>query len=321
MRIDELSAPVLVTWQLTRGCDLACLHCCTDSAPGRELPGELSRQEALGLAGQLARAGVPYVMLAGGEPLIVPHFLEVAEALGGAGVQLKIETNGQSFTPELAARLAPLPIRSLQVSLDGDTQAVYAAQRPGASLEKAWAACRLAVRSALPLEVTFAPTRLNLHEAEAVIRRAEMLGAFRFNTGFPMRLGTAAKLWDRLSLSDKQAAAFAALLERQEAEMTGRLELCYKPLSVLEDAAAQLREPPATLLVLPDGRVKVSAALPFVCANLKRQSLEEVWQAYRAAWKNAHVALALGRLAQAPERDLPKANHWTDLLVELVTAG
>ena len=43
MRIDDLSAPVMVTWQMTRGCDLACLHCCTDSAPGKELPGELSK--------------------------------------------------------------------------------------------------------------------------------------------------------------------------------------------------------------------------------------------------------------------------------------
>ena len=321
MKIDELSAPVLITWQLTRGCDLACLHCCTDSAPGRELPGELSKSEALALAARVAAAAVPYVMLAGGEPLLVPHFLDVAEALGGAGVQLKIETNGQSFSSELAARLAALPIRSLQVSLDGDSQAVYARQRPRASLAKAWAACRLAVERGLPLEVTFAPTRLNIHEAEAVLLRAEKLGAFRFNTGLPMRLGTAAKLWDRLSLSEEQVRAFTAMLARQEAEMTGRLELCYKPLSVLEDAASQLSEPPGTLLVLPDGRVKVSAALPFVCADLKRQSLEQAWQAYRAAWHNPRVALALGSLAEAPERDLPDANRWTDLPVELVTAG
>jgi len=37
-RIDSLKAPLLVTWQLTRDCDLCCLHCCTDSAPGKRLP-------------------------------------------------------------------------------------------------------------------------------------------------------------------------------------------------------------------------------------------------------------------------------------------
>ena len=36
-------------------------------------------------------------MLCGGEPLVAPHFFELAEALGAAGIQLKIETNGQRF--------------------------------------------------------------------------------------------------------------------------------------------------------------------------------------------------------------------------------
>jgi MoaA/NifB/PqqE/SkfB family radical SAM enzyme len=45
-RIDSLAAPLLVTWQLTRDCDLACLHCCTDSAPGKRLPDELGREES-----------------------------------------------------------------------------------------------------------------------------------------------------------------------------------------------------------------------------------------------------------------------------------
>ena len=113
-------------------------------------------------------------------------------------MQLKIETNGQRFDASVAERLARLPIRSIQISLDGDTQEVYERQRPGGSLAKAHAACRAARDAGLPLEITFAPTRLNIHEAAAVIERARALGAFRFNTGKLMRIGTAARLWDRL---------------------------------------------------------------------------------------------------------------------------
>src|SRR6185295_15078839 len=159
---------------------------------------------AMRLADDIARSGVPYVMLCGGEPLVVPHFFTVAEALGRAGVQLKIETNGQQLDASVATKLAGLPIRSIQVSLDGDTQPVYGRQRAGGSLAKAHAACR-AIRAAdLPLEVTFAPTRINVHEAEAVIRRAHELGAFRFNTGRLMRIGTAARMWRRLDLTAGQ---------------------------------------------------------------------------------------------------------------------
>jgi len=90
-RIDTLGAPLLLSWQLTRDCDLACLHCCTDSAPGKKLKDELDAAEALRLADEIVREHIPYVMLCGGEPLIVPHFFAVAERLGSAGVQLKVE--------------------------------------------------------------------------------------------------------------------------------------------------------------------------------------------------------------------------------------
>src|SRR6185503_7681180 len=218
-RIDSLRAPLFVSWQITRDCDLACLHCCTDSAPGKRLPDELNVEEAMRVAADIARNEVPYVMLCGGEPLVVPHFLPLAEALGAAGVRLKIETNGQRFDAGVAARLARLPVRSIQISLDGDTQEVYERQRPGGSLEKAHAACRAAREAGLPLEVTFAPTRLNLHEAGAVIRRARALGAFRFNTGQLMRVGTAARLWGRLEPSAAQYGEYRALLAQEAASI------------------------------------------------------------------------------------------------------
>jgi MoaA/NifB/PqqE/SkfB family radical SAM enzyme len=284
MRIDAYSAPLMVSWQLTKDCNLACLHCCTDSAPGRALPGELSRQETFRLADEIAAAQVPYVMLCGGEPTIVPHFWDLAERLGRAGVFLKIETNGQN--PLEIERLKALPIRSIQISIDGATQETYGKMRPGGSLEKALEACRQVRRAGLPLEVTFAPTRINMGEAEAVIALALELGAFRFNTGRLMRLGTAAKLWDRLESSSQDYGKYLTLLERKEEELAGRMELCFRPFSVDEEMAQRAAEPSGTLLVLPDGKVKRAGPLPGVCADLRRESLLEAWKAYRKAWKN-----------------------------------
>lgn len=306
-RIDSLGAPLLVTWQLTRDCDLACLHCCTDSAPGKRLGDELTRDEALALAADIVACGVPYVMLAGGEPLVSPHFFEVAEALGAGGVRLKIETNGQRFDAAVAARLARLPIRSIQVSLDGDSEAVYARQRPGGSLEKAVAACRAVRAAGLPLEITFAPTRINIDEAGAVIARARALGAFRFNTGRLMRIGTAARHWARVEPAPQAYERFRALLAR-EAREPG-MELCYEPFSMEDGLRASLEQPPATLLVLPNGWVKVAAALPEVCADLRRRSLAEAWGDYRRAWQEATMASAV-RGAIEDEGRHAQANTW-----------
>jgi len=306
-RIDRFAAPLLVTWQLTRDCDLACLHCCTDSAPGKRLPDELSREEALRLASEIVALRVPYVMLCGGEPLVCPHFFEIAELLGGAGVDIKVETNGQRLDADGVRRLAALPIRSIQVSLDGDTPEVYARQRPGGSLGKAQAACRAIVAAGLPLEITFAPTRMNIHEAGAVIARARALGAFRFNSGRLMRIGTAARHWSRVEPTEEEYRAFRAVLDRESA--VPGMELCYEPFTVQEGLQRVAREPPATLLVLPNGWVKAAAALPHVCADLRRVSLREAWEDYRCAWRGATMVAAVNE-AIADEGRHGEANAW-----------
>ena len=156
-RIDALTAPLFVSWQLTRDCDLCCLHCCTESAPGKRLPDELDADEAMRVVDEIVRNDVPYVMLCGGEPLVVPHFLAVAEALGNAGVQLKIETNGQRLDAD--GRRAPRPAAD---PLDPDqprrryrgdlrTPAAGRLARPGARGlprgARGWAAARSHVRA------------------------------------------------------------------------------------------------------------------------------------------------------------------------------
>jgi MoaA/NifB/PqqE/SkfB family radical SAM enzyme len=306
VRIDAFDAPIFVSWQLTRDCDLACLHCCTESAPGKRLHDELDAGEALRVAREIVAANVPYVMLCGGEPLIVPHFWEIAETLGRAGVDLKIETNGQRLDDAMAQRLAKLPVRSIQVSLDGDTQATYERQRPGASLARAHAACRAVREAGLPLEITFAPTRINIHEAGDVIARARELGAFRFNSGQLMRLGTAARLWHKLAPTPAQYDAFRETLARS---VEPALELCYVPWRIEDGLRAAMREPPATLLILPNGWVKVAAALPAICADLRRTTLASAWRQYREAWRDQATQDAMRRAIE-DESTHAQANRW-----------
>lgn len=309
MRIEDFSSPTMVTWQLTRDCDLACLHCCTDSAPGKALPGELTREQALKLAGEIVDAGVPYAMIVGGEPTLAPHFADVCKKLSDGGVLLKIETNGNDFNVDAVKGLG---IRSIQISIDGASQAVYGRQRINGILDKAITACRATVAAGLPLEITFAPTRLNIFEAEAVIDLAAKLGAFRFNTGQLMRLGTAARLWDKLEPSKAEYAAFLQVLERKEREYAGKMELCYKPFSLDEEMAHRAFQPSGTLLILPDGRVKVAAPLPFTCADLKSHTFLHAWEQYKKAWAEPRVRAALKDLAEDPAAS-SRANQWIAL--------
>jgi MoaA/NifB/PqqE/SkfB family radical SAM enzyme len=197
----------------------------------------------------------------------------------------------------------------VQVSLDGDTQQTYERQRPGASLAKAHAACQAARGAGLPLEVTFAPTRINIDEAPLVIERARALGAFRLNTGRLMHIGTAVRLWSRLEPTEAQYREFRDTLERKAAVLEGVLQLCYVPFDIEDGLRASLAGPPATLLVLPNGWVKVAAALPHICADLRKDSLAQAWEAYRSAWRSDTV-VAAARDAIGNRSHHAQANAW-----------
>ena len=84
--VDDYDAPLFLAWQLTNGCGARCLACCEESGPGRAWRDELSREEALGLAGAIVDLGIPFVAFGGGEPLGVAHCWDVFERLAAGGV-------------------------------------------------------------------------------------------------------------------------------------------------------------------------------------------------------------------------------------------
>ena len=67
----------VVVWNVSRTCNLHCIHCYSDSE-ARKYPGELTHEQGRALLDDLAAFGVPAVLLSGGEPLARPDTLELA---------------------------------------------------------------------------------------------------------------------------------------------------------------------------------------------------------------------------------------------------
>ncbi len=83
-----------------------------------------------------------------------------------------------------------------------------------------------------------------------------------------MRMGTAARRWEKLAPSSEDYRDFHdALTDASVALGKGGMELCFSPFSISDALSDSMEEPPATLLVLPNGWVKVAAALPYICAD------------------------------------------------------
>ena len=60
--------PMTAVWEITMGCNMRCKHC--GSSCENALPDELTTEEALDLADQIADLGLTWITLSGGEPLL-----------------------------------------------------------------------------------------------------------------------------------------------------------------------------------------------------------------------------------------------------------
>ena len=295
--VDEYRAPLFIAWQLTNRCRARCLACCEESGPDKAWRDELSRAEALQLARDIAAAGIPYVAFGGGEPMGVPHSWEIFEILASAGVSLKLETEGSYIDDAAADRLAALPVQCVQISVDGATAATHERMRPGGSFTSATAAIRRLAARGLKPQYVFVPTRLNLGEIVAAYELAGTLGCDTFVTGPLMRLGRAAQDWERLAPAQED---WARAVEALKAAARPGVALSIYPWDIVTEMRTRLESPQAMLLVVPNGKVKLLNALPFAPADLRSDSLEKAWEAYRDAWRSTAVREFVERCTTDP---------------------
>lgn len=108
----------IVVWNITRTCNLRCVHCYSDSMAAR-YPGELDWEQMQSVVADLAAYKIPSLLLSGGEPLIHPRFFDLVNLATEAGLKLTISTNGTLITPEKAAMLKAANVAYVGISLDG----------------------------------------------------------------------------------------------------------------------------------------------------------------------------------------------------------
>lgn len=108
----------IVVWNITRTCNLKCVHCYNDSGASKASD-ELSNVEAKGVIDDLVQFGVPSILFSGGEPLTRPDLFELIGYAVERGVRTVISTNGTLITPEKAKQIKKHGVSYVGISLDG----------------------------------------------------------------------------------------------------------------------------------------------------------------------------------------------------------
>lgn len=114
----------IVVWNLTRTCNLKCVHCYTDSAAVK-YPDELSTDQCKAVLKDLAEFKVPAVLFSGGEPLVRKDLFELAEYARDLGLHVVLSTNGTLIDRNTARKFVELKFAYIGISLDSPAASTH----------------------------------------------------------------------------------------------------------------------------------------------------------------------------------------------------
>lgn len=173
-RAQFATSPLVVIWEVTRACDLACVHCRASAISLRE-PDELTTEQGKDLLREVKRFGKPLMVFTGGDPLKRPDMEELIAASHREGLITFLSPSGTPLLTHAALhRARQCGLRGVSISLDGSNEAIHDAFRgvKGSfhwSLEGAAAAVGLG----LTLQINTTLTRHNLKDLPAI---ADLVG-------------------------------------------------------------------------------------------------------------------------------------------------
>jgi radical SAM protein with 4Fe4S-binding SPASM domain len=174
--------PRLIFWEVTKGCNLRCIHC---RATATELmsPADLPTKQALNIISQIADFGSPILVLSGGEPLYRQDIFQLAEYATSRGLRTALATNGTLVTKDVAEKIKNAGIKRVSISLDGSDAITHDTFRgiPGA-FEAAVYGMRNLQELGVSVQINTTIARHNAHQLPEVLTLARRLGADALHT-------------------------------------------------------------------------------------------------------------------------------------------
>ena len=170
--------PKWIAWEITRRCNLKCVHC--RSSSGLEAKGhpDFTLDEAKRVLDDIASYAKPVVVLSGGEPLLRPDVFEIATYGTSLGLRMCLATNGTLVTQEICGKIKAAGIKMVSLSLDGASAEVHDDFRcqPGAFAGTLNAA-RLFKENGISFLINSSFTKRNQDEIPKIYQLAKEIGA------------------------------------------------------------------------------------------------------------------------------------------------
>jgi AdoMet-dependent heme synthase len=199
----------MVAWELTRNCNLNCIHCRARASLGPH-PGELTLEECRRLLDGIASFASPTIILTGGEPLMRDDIFSIIEYGTAKGLRLVIAINGTLLTQEMALRLKEGGIKRVSLSLDGkDSPAHDAFRGVTGSFDAVIGAAGILKDVGLSFQINTTVTMSNSADMESIYGLVRGMGAVAWHTFLLVPVGRG----EGLKGSELNASNYEEMLE------------------------------------------------------------------------------------------------------------
>lgn len=230
--------PLNATLELTRRCNLRCVHCYAGPGMGVGANEEMSLADWRRVIKELTDAGCLMALLTGGEPLARKDFGEIYRCAKENGLVVTLFTNATLVDKDTANFLRSMPPRDVDVTLYGSTAETYERITgcPG-SFERCIRGVKTMLDAGVRVTLKSVLMTLNEHEFEDIEKLARSLGGgFRMDALVSARYGGDCEPL-KYRVAPETAAAYefgsedrrrgwASIVERPDVENDGRLFAC-----------------------------------------------------------------------------------------------
>jgi radical SAM protein len=213
--LDFSQSPLLVIWEVTQACDLACVHCRASAMPGRHSD-ELSTEEGYRLLDQVkafgeARGfGSPLFVFTGGDPLKRPDLFDLIRYSVKLGLRTNVTPSSTPLlTTEAIDQFKANGVTRMAISVDGADAATHDTFRQvSGSFDRCLLALRHAQKIGLDTQFQTTVTRRNMHQLDRIAELVGEVGSKMWSLFFLIVTGRA------LAGDDLDAAQYEQVFEK-----------------------------------------------------------------------------------------------------------
>jgi radical SAM protein with 4Fe4S-binding SPASM domain len=275
--------PLVVSWNVTRKCNLKCSHCYINAAK-TELRDELTTEEGKHLIDQLSEVSRPLLILSGGEPLLRADLYDLIRHGTSKGLRMGLGSNGSLIDDDIARNLKEAGVKTVSISIDSSIPEKHDEFRGvKGSWQKATQAIKALKQNGVLVQVNTTVTQQNHSEIDDIMSLAETLGVENFHLFFLVPTGRGRKL------ADISPAMYDDMIKSTFAK-TGKHRLNVRPscapqfMRIAKDMGLDMRQWVRGCLaglyycrIYPNGDVTPCPYLPIKLGNIREKTFSEIW--------------------------------------------